>query len=203
LKHFRGQWAQKGFHIQHMHGLNAEQEIHLYIGEGDKAWQRITENWPAIAGSVLLRIQRFRIHLLLGRVRCALAAEAKGGDSRTLLNAARKDVRRLWHEKVPYGEALAQFLQAGLALADGDLPGAKQALRDAASRLEAASMGLYAAAARRRLGELCEGDAGRELIAGADAWMTAQGARNPARLAAMLLPGRFPASYSREPRRNA
>ena len=56
---------------------------------------------------------------------------------------------------------------------------------------EAVDMGLFAAAARRRLGTLLGGDAGRALIAQADAWMAAQEVRNPARMAAGLAPG-FP-----------
>ncbi len=51
--------------------------------------------------------------------------------------------------------------------------------------------GLYEAAARRRLGELLRGDEGRRMIAAADAWMTEQAIRNPARMAAALAPG-FP-----------
>ena len=52
-------------------------------------------------------------------------------------------------------------------------------------------MGLFAAAARRRLGGLLGGDEGRALIAQADAWMAGQEIRNPARMAACIAPG-FP-----------
>ena len=47
------------------------------------------------------------------------------------------------------------------------------------------------AAARRGLGQLIGGGRGRELIAAADAWLTGQGVRNPARMAAVFAPG-FP-----------
>jgi hypothetical protein len=52
-------------------------------------------------------------------------------------------------------------------------------------------MRLYAAAARRRLGRLIGGDAGKALLVEADTWMASQGIKNPARMTAMLAPG-FP-----------
>jgi hypothetical protein len=53
-------------------------------------------------------------------------------------------------------------------------------------------MGLYAAVARRRLGELQGGNEGRQVASEADGWMTGQRIRNPRRFARMLAPG-FPA----------
>ena len=50
-------------------------------------------------------------------------------------------------------------------------------------------MWLYAAAARRRLGQTTLGDHGASLIAEADAWMQKQTIKNPDRLTRMLVPG--------------
>ena len=52
-------------------------------------------------------------------------------------------------------------------------------------------MPLYAAVARRRLGALLGGDAGRDLVAQADSWMAGQGIVNPSRMTALFAPG-FP-----------
>ena len=50
-------------------------------------------------------------------------------------------------------------------------------------------MGLFAASARRHLGQLRGGDEGRELIEHADAWMRTQLILRPDRMAACLAPG--------------
>jgi hypothetical protein len=50
-------------------------------------------------------------------------------------------------------------------------------------------MPLYAAAARRRAGELSEGEKGLQLILVADAFMARESIKSPARWAAMLAPG--------------
>jgi hypothetical protein len=80
---------------------------------------------------------------------------------------------------------------AGIAFARRDRRLAERLMRFAAEQLGAIEMRLYAAAARRRLGQLLGGDQGRGMIDQADVWMTGQGIKNPARVTAMLVPG-FP-----------
>ena len=55
---------------------------------------------------------------------------------------------------MPYAEASAALIRAGLLAARGDLAGAVTRLADAADRFDAADMRLGAEAARRRLGLL-------------------------------------------------
>jgi hypothetical protein len=62
-------------------------------------------------------------------------------------------------------------------------------LREAISGFDAADRALYAAASRRCLGILLGGDEGRDLVRAADAWMTSESIKNPARMTAMLAPG--------------
>jgi hypothetical protein len=50
-------------------------------------------------------------------------------------------------------------------------------------------MALYAAAARRRLGELRGGDEGRELIAQSEQWMSKQQIKNPVAVTNLMAPG--------------
>lgn len=72
---------------------------------------------------------------------------------------------------------------------EGDRSRAAGWLEEAVQLLERVGMKLYTAAARRHLGRLLGGDRGRELVSQADAWLSSEGVRNPARLAAMLTPG--------------
>jgi hypothetical protein len=90
---------------------------------------------------------------------------------------------------MPWGEALAHLIRAGVATGRGDRPEAITRLGAAMGGLEANDMRYPAAVARRRLGELTGGDEGRTLIDQVNSWMSAQNIRNPDRYTAMLAPG--------------
>jgi hypothetical protein len=62
-------------------------------------------------------------------------------------------------------------------------------LGSAAAALDAAEMKLFAAAARRRQGELLSGDQGRALVTQADAFMAGQRIQDPPRMAQLFVPG--------------
>lgn len=187
-----GRWSQQGFHIQHVTSLIAQTQIDLYRGDGLTARDRLTARWPALAGSLLLRIlQIVRIIMFALRARSALALAATAADSGPLLRDAERDARVLERENVPWSAPLAQLLRAGIAARRGDSARAETLLTEAASGCDAVDMKLTAAAARRRLGELLGGEEGRKLTAAADSWMTGQAIQQPTRMAAMLAPG-FP-----------
>jgi hypothetical protein len=177
-----GRWSQQGFHVQHMNHLLDETQIDLYEGQAERAWRRVQEEWPLLERSHLLLVEQVRIFLFQLRARAALAA---GG-----LRAAAADARRLRRQRAPWGQALGKLVEAGVAFGRGDAAEAARLLEDAAARLDAVSMRLYAAAARRRLGQL-RGAAGTGLVAEAEAWMRGQKVASPARMTALLAPG-FP-----------
>ena len=84
----------------------------------------------------------------------------------------------------------AKLLRAGIAMVDGEnREHAVSLLREAIAGFDVADMALYAAASRRCMGALLGGDQGREAVSGADAWMTSETIKNPARMTAMLAPG--------------
>jgi hypothetical protein len=105
-----------------------------------------------------------------------------------LLRAAERDARALERERLPWADALARLVRAGVARQRGGKDAAAL-LRDGAQRCEATAMRLYAAAARRYLGHELGGAEGQALAADAEAWMAGQQVRNPGRMAALLVPG--------------
>jgi hypothetical protein len=189
LGHIMAQWTYKGCHVQHNEGTAAEVEVELYRGEAATAWDRIDRYWPRLESSLLLRVQIIRIVMGHLRARCALAAAASSAVPRSLLRLAGREVRHLRSERTPYAEAMALLIHAGIAMQRGDDDVAAEQLENAVARFDAVDIPLYAATARRRLGETLGGGKGQELVAKADAWMTSQGIREPARMAAVFAPG--------------
>ena len=165
-------------------------EIELYAGDVSAADELASKLWTAFTGSLIVRVEYLRIIIRHGCARAALAA-ARTADPSACLGRAESHVRRLQREKTARSEALARLVGAGIAFARPDRRLAERLMRVAAEQLDAIEMRLYAAAARRRLGQLLGGDQGREMIVQADVWMTGQGIKNPARMTAMLVPG-FP-----------
>jgi eukaryotic-like serine/threonine-protein kinase len=181
------EWRQEEFGIPHYLAMLARGNIQLYRGRPDLAWQVVTQAWPGLAGSVLLRIQGIRINTRDLRARCALAASGVGVSS--LVAAATHDVKRLERQGLPWSDALSLLLRAQVAAIGGDRPAVLALLQRAITAFEGANMALHAQAARRRLGELVEDrDAGRALVTQVDEWMHAQGVRNPVRLTQVLAP---------------
>ena len=61
-------------------------------------------------------------------------------------------------------------------------------LRAAVEEFERCEMKLHAAAARRSLGLILGGDAGKDLVGQSAEWMAQQSIRNAARMTRMLIP---------------
>jgi eukaryotic-like serine/threonine-protein kinase len=168
-------------------------EIALFDRRTDEARQTLFDQWSGFERSRLDRLPFYRIEALQLRARLALAsAEQSRGDSREngLRNAAR-DARLVERERTPWGLALARLVRAGIAATRSQTHEAVRLLVQTEEELEGLDMALYAAAARRRRGQLLGGDEGAVLIAEADAWMAGQDVKNPARMADMLAPGRW------------
>jgi eukaryotic-like serine/threonine-protein kinase len=120
------QWSRQGFQIPHFNSFYGQLQIEIYRGDGAVAWKRATDQWPALAGSLLLRIQLVRIFAYHIRACCALCAAATSGDARPFLHAAEKDARRLQRENTECADALAGLIHAGLAASGRDLETSKK-----------------------------------------------------------------------------
>lgn len=181
-------WPRKGFHLQHYSSLVALAQIELYTGDFEVAWRHIEGQIKPLEKSMLLRIQGLRIEAKYLRARLALAS-ATGARRERRLRIAEKLAHSIAKEQMGWSNPLALIIQAGLARRRGDDARAGALLSQAIAGLEASDMALYAAAARRKLGEIIGGEQGAELITQADEWMSKQQIKNPAAVANLMAPG--------------
>jgi hypothetical protein len=181
------------FDLQHWWALIGRTEIDLYAGQPGAAWKRIEEQWSALRWSFLMRVQYVYLESLHHHARAALALACDALEDeagrRELLRVAARDAARMKRRHIPWGDALANLTQAGIAAAHGDRNAAMSLLGAAEEGFEATDMALYAAAARRRRGQMTGGKEGQSLVDAADSWMVGQNIRNPDRMTAMLAPG--------------
>jgi hypothetical protein len=192
LREAIGVWPQRGFFLQHWYEMYGQAESALYAGEARAAVEDLEGRWTVLRRSLLLHVQSVLINSLNLRARCVIAAAVEtesAGEAARLLRIAEKDARRMEREHMPWGDALARLVRAGVAAARGERDRAASELESAEKALRDADMALHAAAAQRRRGELLGGAEGARLIEASGAWMTGQSIENPARMAAMLAPG--------------
>ncbi len=185
-------WSHAGFQIQHCFDQYAAAQADLYLDDAQGAYRRLLTTWPMLEESQLLRVQHIRIFLHQSRANAciALAATQRGDkDGKHLLAQATRDVRALLKEGAHWADAFARAIQAGLAATRGQTHEAIEHMTAAVAGLDKVDMRLFAAAARRRLGEWLKGSEGASLVSEADEWMRGQGVRRPARLAWALIPG--------------
>ena len=141
---------------------------------------------------MLMRVQVLRIEARHLRARSALAAAVSGDERKEKHFAVAAELaRKNERERMPWARPWVALIRAGLTGLRGDRDRAAELCVVARTGFEAVQMHLYAAAARRRLGQLIGGDEGQSLIAEADAWMNAQRIKRPDRMARMLAPGFF------------
>ena len=181
-------WSQKGFHLQHMLALVGLTQVELYLGRGKEAWNRLQRQWPTLQGSLLMRVKVLHVEAEYLRARCALAASEDAEDPRYFLSVAAHHARRLETEKGPWAASLSLLTRAAMTARDGDRRQASSLLARAAEGLESIDMALYAAAARRRQGQVL-GPEGSHLIAQSGEWMNHQRIVKPDAITRMLIPG--------------
>ncbi|MCY1054249.1 serine/threonine-protein kinase [Nannocystis sp. SCPEA4] len=168
--------------------------VDFYGDDPAAPWGRVEREFADLETSFLFHSQW--AHVVLGFLRAQAALLrliSDHGDSERagLVRLVEHEASRLALETAPWARPLGELVGAGLAATLGHKDRALAGLRAAEPGLRAADMALYAAAARRRLGELTGGDKGAEMIAAADLALGEQGVRRPDRMTRALLPG-FP-----------
>jgi hypothetical protein len=184
--------TETAFYSPHWFVLWGRGETALYTNEPAAANELMTAHRKVMARSLLLHIALIRCEYrhLQGRIKLALAAATDDAATRRrLVRETRALARSLARESMPMGAWSAALLRAGAAHLAGDRDAAEHALRAAVALLDRGETQLFAMAARRQLGVLTAGDAGAALIHTADEWMRGEGCVQPARIAAMLVPG--------------
>ncbi|MBI4509958.1 MAG: hypothetical protein HY698_10020 [Deltaproteobacteria bacterium] len=183
-------WSRQGFHLQHHYALYSRAQLYAYQGNPEKALEILTDEWPALKRSLLLRVQHVRVTMYEVRARAFLgAACANSPAKKHLIAQAEKDARSLHRENAPWATALATLVQAGIATSLGNQERAAEFFADAERGLEAVHMSLHAACARWQRGLLLGGDDGRALVDSATLWMLGEAIKNPERMTALLAPG--------------
>jgi hypothetical protein len=143
---------------------------------------------------MLLRVQVLRIETLAFQTRAALQVAAMerppaGGDRARMLEAARRLAGKIEREQVAWSAPLVPLARAAIADLEGERTRALELLDAAARGFEAVEMGLHAAVARRRRGQLIGGDTGATLVGAADLWMMDQRITNVRAMTELLAPG--------------
>ena len=138
---------------------------------------------------MLLRIQVLRIEAMHLQARAALATAGNSKERSRRLKVADRLAKRITKENAGWGKPFATLIHAGVASRRNEPERAATLLSEAAAAFRNYKMELYAAACRRRLGEIVGDEHGRNLIAETSTWMANQRIINPDAMTRMLAPG--------------
>ncbi len=183
-------WPESSFLTQHFHCLMGQASVHLYKGQARTALDLMESQWPALKGSHLLKSQSVRISCVELRSRCLLAAAcAEPANRRSLLKAARKDLRALLNESSENAKAHALKNQAISLAVEGHREEALAHLVEAEIALENEGLATHVQSVRWMRGHLLGDAQGADLKNAAAASLREAGYHNPEATARLFLPG--------------
>jgi len=168
--------------------LMADLSLALYEGAPERGVELARAQWPALERSQLMRMQIARATMEYYRAGCGLGAALRNRAG-PIAPRVRAAVRALTKTRLPYASGWAALLDASLAQLSGDAGRAAERLRAAIARLDASALRMYAAAARRRLGQVIGGDEGDACRAAGTSAMLSEGVVDLDATTAMLTPG--------------
>ena len=164
--------------------------LDLYVGDALGARRRVEEGFVPMSKSLLTRVQllRFEVHELQTRTALAAARVTKGSERDQYLRVAEQYGDKLGKEGMLWTDAIATLRRAGIRSALEDKDGAVRELLAAVTQCDAADLGLHAAAARVRLGELLGGDEGAALREVGLAALRSEDVKKPDAMVALFAP---------------
>ncbi len=185
-------WSQQGFHYQHFLYFYGQIETYLYNSDGQKAWHETKTNlWPKLKKSFFLRTQLIFIESIYLQARAALAAAITLDKPSKLLSIVRKNIEKMKKEKILWGNALAQLVEAGLATVLGNKKKAISLLASAEIEFATADMAFYEMVTKYRRGQLIGEQEGELLVDTAKFSIISQGVKNIECLLNMFAPGKW------------
>ncbi|MDP2875754.1 MAG: protein kinase, partial [Holophaga sp.] len=180
-------WTTMGFHTQHYHAMVSRVNLELYLGNLPEAARILEQTWPALASSMLLRVQTIAITAWELQARVHLGQAFDPCKRTHHIAEAHRAMARIQREDTDYGDALMLKLNALESLVVGQPIEAKAQLLEAEIKFEACDMTAHAVTMRlaRAILSGTEGEASRH---SAEAWFESQGVKKPKRYTVMQLP---------------
>jgi hypothetical protein len=179
-------WSSQGYALQRYYQLHTTVHARLYQGDARGAWALLDASWPTLKRTLLRSIVSTRIDAYQLRGRAALAVVAAGDASK--LAVVSDVVKVMGRERLPWSQAFSLTYEGAIAAWRGNRARALSLLEAGERAAESAAIAGFLAAFRRARGTYLGGQDGQALVAAADAWAEAQGARNPVRLTRSLGP---------------
>jgi hypothetical protein len=184
----RPELMMRRFTLNDFNYLRALIQIDLYEQDGAAALRRIHDAWPALKRSGLLHVEAIHTEALYLRQRAALAVAAAGpGAHGELLREAARDSAEMSGKDLRVAAGLRTLGRLMVATCERGGAPERGAVDEVLAQLEAAGLGLHAAAVRQRLGELI-GDGAEAMRDEAAAFMKRNAVVNPAALARVYVP---------------
>lgn len=179
------------FHLHHYYELVSRTCVDLYNEHGEAAHRRVSEAWPSIKRSQLLRVQSIRVEgwFLRGRSALARAKGESASERRALIAEALDASKRIERERLTWASTLASLLRAGCDRLAGAEDAAVDHLRRAIVDASEADMGAFEAVAQVRCGVAIGGDEGGRMVASATRRLEEESVGNPTALVNLLAPG--------------
>jgi hypothetical protein len=163
IREARETWQQKTITAPGLYATWADQIIDGYTGEHTLSMQEFERMLAEARGSLLPRVQSFRLINQSIRSRLALDQFDRGENPQTNLEIASREAKNLAGQPDPLGSGLGLALLGSAEAARGNRAGAIDCLERAIRTFEIHELEAYAATVRLRRAQLIEGDRGQDL----------------------------------------